>query len=1499
MKILRLLLFLFMGPSAFAACHAVGPTATGAGTGVDWNNIQVLPSSTAYVRGDIYYLKDGAYSSFTISPTVSGTTTVELRKAQSYDNGSSCGTSIAAGWNTSTMGSSQAVFTGTTPLTVGTSFITINGNGILTGWPAQGCGGQHTNFAASGSDTTTLTDCGIRLVTTDTVVAIVNRLNSGVQNFLMEYVEEVGTGVNNVNNNAVNAEFGNNGGATFAHIYGRNANCEYFSAINFQHTVHDSYFWFIQSSPSSCHPEAYLMANGSSNTALTPINDFNNIWRDISGTSTFATVSTGTIFINIWDDVFTCSPGGCQSGQSGNDDGIMWCGNTTSCTVNFNQNTVANITNGVNNDLVVFQAGATLTGNASNNLIYNVVNTPAIQGVTNSNNTYLNSGSGASGTGNVAVTSGAANPFVSSTTFNFNLTADSSNYNNRNATLGSPYNTDAAGNTFTTDRGAYQFAGAPLVAIVITPPADGYHITPPSGTLQLTAVCYSVAPTLTTPGTTMTCPTLTWGTNDVEDFVVSSAGLVSMGPGYGGVITSATRNSAGTVSTITTTSNLTQTCPSTLSCGLKPPGATSTGVVVTGITDTSFNVTATVASAVTNTITIPNVGTASATSSGGHIYRVTSAGNSVIYAYDPVTNVFGNSAIIVDSTPTVASLAWRPQNTTSINVVVGSTVMASAVDATISTVTGLEVGDYCAWTTSDATKATVNNVGLILGVAAGTPTITCTYRGNTISKTLNINAPTVASNTWNVLLTGGTIKDAAVPGGQCDGTLMVPLAGSSGGHCAFNNPQYCFTDETSSTVYTGPVQAGDTCIVGDAGPYNIAGKSSTVNWITQHNPSIVIPSGTPSQHTKLLSACFVAGNCTTSADAIGNRTVLIITYGAAVNGTVQEFFLNGQQNIDIQGFEIDRDTDCNKGATNLVDWACPNNISTFPFTTDDFTANINLTNRVRGFVYGITGTPGPNLNVTGSAFEGNYLSGVSLDDPFGFNGNRSYGFTSGTSVASPTTDYGFSGCTPEPLKAVTAASRDGAGNEILTFDPTTTEVNFSVAYGTKVVVAGMLPSDLNGTFVTNGITFNQDSVNITGVTCTVIGTVNTTVKCIITTATQPAFPAHAFVQISGSAVGFLNNLPVEILSVGTNTLTVWASAFSAQLFGGTPWSATTSAATAGTIAVANQVSVTAPGSAETASTLGTATHVLPYHDCMDQGDNGNGDAFGTGNTTRGPSNFFNTTFRYNMQDGLDGTHSTMTVMDAENNIAIHNEGAGFKYGNAAVIIFNNNINIGTAGYDMSTDPNRPPDYNQYFSLPYRGGNAQPFSVHAWTKATVSNNDVYSAFPVMFDDSIVDPDGCFSPICTTIGQFVFQNTLWMGYIDTNNPTNNGSLPTIYFAEGNNETWTWNNNMGYTVRNPPSGGSGNNYTATLPVVGGIASPISTLAQENRVLGVNVNLFLGSPAIGFGIQNSFTPTLDQAGTHRPNPPSTGALEFVTTTPMPIVLSGKIVFNGNLVIQ
>src|ERR1700685_2466235 len=125
--VLVLFLPLFASSAAFAAYHAVSPSGSGSKSGADWNNAYAnLPGTL--IRGDVYCLADGNYGNhLSLNTPASGTLTIELRKAQSYDP--NC--SGLAGWSTATMGSGQAYWASTGSgeiVSIGGGYWIINGN---------------------------------------------------------------------------------------------------------------------------------------------------------------------------------------------------------------------------------------------------------------------------------------------------------------------------------------------------------------------------------------------------------------------------------------------------------------------------------------------------------------------------------------------------------------------------------------------------------------------------------------------------------------------------------------------------------------------------------------------------------------------------------------------------------------------------------------------------------------------------------------------------------------------------------------------------------------------------------------------------------------------------------------------------------------------------------------------------------------------------------------------------------------------------------------------------------------------------------------------------------------------------------------------------------------------------------------------------------------------------------------------------------------------------
>jgi hypothetical protein len=452
-RVAALIAGVFTANAAFAACHAVTPGGTGAKNGTSWSNAYAgLPATLT--RGDIYYLSDGNFGAYNFNTTDSGSTTVEIRKAQTYDFGNTCG--IGTGWNAATMGAAQAVMTS---FTVITDYVIVNGNGTQT---AVACGGA-PGLTVSAPPPNPI-DCGIKLDNSSGGGAIyLGNINTGLSgtHATFEYIEEEGSGINATDQIEIEGSFNAGAGAnaTFTHNYLHNAGCVYMEYGGDSRVENFNYFWGteIDGAPGgTCHGQAAFFAMHDSNGVI-----HGNVYRDITGTAiwTFALPAgshTGWVF---YDNVVLNSA--TNPGWSPfTSDGVLACINSgVNCTgFSMYQNTFINLNSGsvgINNE-------NTGSYTVRNNIWYGggmpTFNTGSSGSYTQDHNSYLVSGTSCpSGTSNVCSNS-STNPFSSLVSGVFSLASDSANWNNRIA-LGGPYDTDAAGNTFTSDRGAYQFAG--------------------------------------------------------------------------------------------------------------------------------------------------------------------------------------------------------------------------------------------------------------------------------------------------------------------------------------------------------------------------------------------------------------------------------------------------------------------------------------------------------------------------------------------------------------------------------------------------------------------------------------------------------------------------------------------------------------------------------------------------------------------------------------------------------------------------------------------------------------------------------------------------------------------------------------------------------------------------------------------------------------------------------------------------------------------------------
>jgi hypothetical protein len=455
---------------AQATNHAIVTSATCAtnGDGTAWSCATSNGGPGAFVgvpatltRGDIYYLCDGNYGNhLSLSTAASGTTTIELRKAQSYDFGG------LSGWSTATCGSRQAVWQwNTTKQGIvsfgGGGYFTLNGNASST--DPIGCGGVLLN--PGGSQTAAApnpSQCGIKIdnsTCTSTSLdycAGGNGVMGGGTNIVWKYVEWEGSDVNANEPYFWLGSLGASGNSvthSYLHAFGTTCWTYGFNNATFSY----NYVWGTNDS-SANHGECLQDTGSDANMVIEY-----NVFRDTitNGDLVFVDPSPGTHsnFKFIGNTIWCTSSGGCR-----HNDGIVACINSSQTCTGFivAQNTVINCS-------VACGLNSTNAGSYTwvNNLYYNSSVSYTLNGssFTCSNNSYVKSGTPGSCANDVNANSSPPLPFANwnsgsaALTTTAALASENADWNSRTTTSLDPLH-DAAGNVFTTDRGAYQFGGA-------------------------------------------------------------------------------------------------------------------------------------------------------------------------------------------------------------------------------------------------------------------------------------------------------------------------------------------------------------------------------------------------------------------------------------------------------------------------------------------------------------------------------------------------------------------------------------------------------------------------------------------------------------------------------------------------------------------------------------------------------------------------------------------------------------------------------------------------------------------------------------------------------------------------------------------------------------------------------------------------------------------------------------------------------------------------------
>jgi uncharacterized protein YjdB len=226
---------------------------------------------------------------------------------------------------------------------------------------------------------------------------------------------------------------------------------------------------------------------------------------------------------------------------------------------------------------------------------------------------------------------------------------------------------------------------------------------------------------------------VSWSTSNSAVASVSSAGVVTgVNAGTASIIASA----GGKIGQVT----ITVTPPPVALVRITPNSATVTIGATTQLSAATLDASGATLSGRTVGWTTSDATKATVSQSG--IVTGVTAGTVTISATSE--NIIGTASVTVTA-PSTAPVATVTVTPASANVAVAATqqLAATTTDVLGSVLTGRVI----AWATSDVTKATVSNTGLVTGVAAGTVTITATSEGKTGSAAVTVTPPLPACTT--------------------------------------------------------------------------------------------------------------------------------------------------------------------------------------------------------------------------------------------------------------------------------------------------------------------------------------------------------------------------------------------------------------------------------------------------------------------------------------------------------------------------------------------------------------------------------------------------------------------------------------------------------------------------------------------------------------------------------------------------------------------------------
>ncbi|HEU5340737.1 choice-of-anchor Q domain-containing protein [Edaphobacter sp.] len=277
--------------------------------------------------------------------------------------------------------------------------------------------------------------------------------------------------------------------------------------------------------------------------------------------------------------------------------------------------------------------------------------------------------------------------------------------------------------------------------------------------------------------------------------------------------------------------------------------------------------------------------------------------------------------------------------------------------------------------------------------------------------------------------------------------------------------------------------------------------------------------------------------------------------------------------------------------------------------------------------------------------------------------------------------------------------------------------------------------------------------------------------------------------------------------------------------------------------------------------------------CYGQSNGGYGDGVGTPPGMCLSANIDHSTFRYNVQDGLDLGHidTGSCSLRITNSTAYGNSGGTFKWGpNENPAVVENNTIVGNCMRLSAPIAGAARGYNAHLGDFCRAGDAMPLDFRQGGSATVVNNTIVTYSPATLDIQCWDAPNSEGTATTGAGcgnsTFIFRNNIVLGYDNpgTYNLGGKPGGPVLIYQRDLIGHVVRSNNLFYGLRDVRCPTGHPNERCASPQF--VSQP--RFSREQDLDDFNFHLSPSSPARGAGVR---LPEVQTDITGKPRP-STG---------------------------